>query len=63
MKQDELKVWEIIKKYPDELGFILQEQNYEKYLDTFCEEDRNNIPITEEQFNIVKNYFTKMGEQ
>ena len=59
MSNEELKVWEIIKQYPDELGFILQEANYEMYLDTFSEEDRNNVPITEEQFNLVKNFFNK----
>jgi len=59
MSNEELKVWEIVKQYPDELGFILQERNYEMYLDTFDEEDRPNVPITEEQFNLVKNFFQK----
>ncbi len=57
--EDEYEIWEIIKQNPDELGFILQEQNYEMYLDTFDEEDRQNVPITEEQFNLVKNFFQK----
>jgi len=61
MKQDELKVWEIIKNNPGELGFILQEKNYAAYVDTFGASDE--IPITEEEFNLVKNYFTKMGKQ
>jgi len=61
MKQDELKVWEIIKENPGELGFILQEKDYTAYINTFGASD--NIPITEEEFNLVKNYFTKMGKQ
>lgn len=59
MKQDELKVWEIIKENPGELGFILQEKDYATYVDTFGASD--DIPITEEEFNLVKDYFTKMG--
>lgn len=61
MKQDELKVWEVIKNNPGELSFILQEKNYAMYVETFDVND--DIPITEEEFNLVKDYFTKMGEQ
>lgn len=61
MKQDELKVWEVIKNNPGELGFILQEKNYAMYVETFDVND--DIPVTEEEFNLVKDYFTKMGKQ
>lgn len=61
MKQDELKVWEVIKNNPGELSFILQEKNYAMYVETFDVND--DIPITEEEFNLVKDYFTKMGKQ
>ena len=61
MKQDELKVWEVIKNNPGELSFILQEKNYAMYVETFDIND--DIPITEEEFNLVKDYFTKMGKQ
>ena len=61
MKQDELKVWEVIKNNPGELSFILQEKNYAMYVETFDLND--DIPITEEEFNLVKDYFTKMGKQ
>ena len=61
MKQDELKVWEVIKNNPGELSFILQEKNYAMYVETFGIND--DIPITEEEFNLVKDYFTKMGKQ
>ena len=60
LKYEELKIWSIIKKYPEELGMILQCKDYEEYKSTFsdidCEEE---IEITEEQFNLVKNFFTK----
>ena len=61
MKQDELKVWEVIKNNPGELSVILQEKNYAMYVETFDIND--DIPITEEEFNLVKDYFTKMGKQ
>ena len=61
MKQNELKVWEVIKNNPGELSFILQEKNYAMYVETFDLND--DIPITEEEFNLVKDYFTKMGKQ
>lgn len=61
MKQDELKVWKVIKNNPGELGFILQEKNYAMYVETFDVND--DIPVTEEEFNLVKDYFTKMGKQ
>lgn len=58
MTDIELKVWEIIKDNPGELGFILQEKNYQMYCDTFNDEK----PIlTEEQYTLVKDYFTQRG--
>lgn len=58
MTDIELKVWEIIRDNPGELGFILQEKNYQMYCDTF----NDDKPIlTEEQYNLVKDYFTKRG--
>ena len=58
MKQDEQKVWELIKKYPDELGFVLQERDYNAYVDTFGASD--HVILSEEEFNLIKNFFTKM---
>ena len=57
-KYDELKVWNIIKQYPEELGMILDCKNYEEYKQTFSDIDcEDEIEITEEQFNIVKKFF------
>lgn len=53
---DEVKVWKIIKENPEELGFILQEDNYHKYASDF---NFNEAPITEEEFYLVRNYFLK----
>jgi len=59
---DELEIWELIKQYPDELGFVLQEKDYAMYCDTFSYEgtgDLGDIVLTEEQFNKIKNFFSK----
>ena len=53
--EHEYDVWEIIKHNPGELGFILQEKDYAAYVDTFGAAD--TIPLTEEQFLKVKNFF------
>ena len=59
-KYDELKVWNIVKQYPEELGMILECKNYEEYKQTFSDIDcEDEIEITEEQFYIVKNFFNK----
>lgn len=57
---EEIKVWKIVKNFPNELGFIIQEPDYQKYCETFYGQ-QEEIKLTEEQFNIVKNYFTKRG--
>ena len=61
LSKNEKRVWDLIKKYPGELSFILQEKSYAMYVETFDVND--DIPITEEEFNLVKDYFTKMGKQ
>ena len=55
---DELEVWELIKQNPGELGFVLQEKNYEMYLDTFGASDE--IPLTEKEFYLIKNFFENL---
>ena len=59
LRKNEKRVWDLIKKYPDELGFVLQEKNYTAYVETFSAAD--SIPLTEEDFNLIKDFFTKMG--
>jgi len=59
-KYKELKIWDIVKKYPEELGMIIQCKDYEEYKSTFSDINlEEEIEITEEQFNLVKNFFTK----
>ena len=56
---EEIEVWNLIKKYPDELGFVLQEKDYDAYVDTFGASDA--VPLTEAQFNLIKHFFQSIG--
>ena len=60
LTDEELSVWEVIREHPGELGFILQERDYNAYIDTFGASDQ--VILTEEQFNLVKNYFNRIGK-
>ena len=59
--KEEAEIFNLIKQYPDELGFVLQERDYAAYVDTFGASDE--VILTEEQFNLLKNYFTKLKER
>ena len=60
ISRNEKKVWEIIKRYPEELSFILQEKDYNAYLDTYNMSD--DVILTEAEFNLVKEFFRKRGQ-
>ena len=60
ISRNEKKVWEIIKRYPEELSFILQEKDYNAYLDTYGMSD--DVILTEAEFNLVKEFFRKRGQ-
>ncbi len=55
--QGDLEILNLVKAYPDELGFVLQEKDYAAYVDTFGASDE--VVLTEEQFYKLKQYFTK----
>ena len=57
---EEIEVWNLIKQYPDELGFVLQEKDYDAYVDTFGASDQ--VPLTEAQFNLIKHFFEYLGK-
>lgn len=60
LKYEELKILSIVKKYPEELGMILQCKDYKEYELTFYIAGIDCGPeISEEQFNLIKNFFTK----
>lgn len=59
--EKELRVFEIIDKYPDELGFVLDSNTYEDYVKTYITLDEKLEQIkpvlSEKQFNILKEHF------
>ena len=60
ISRNEKKVWEIIKRYPEELSFVLQEKDYNAYLDTYSMSD--DVILTEVEFNLIKEFFRKRGQ-
>ena len=55
----DLQVLELIKKHPDELGFICDCENYSEYVRTFldAEMELEDVAYTEEEFNFIKGAF------
>lgn len=56
---DESYIWDLVKKHPGELGFILQAKTYEDYIATYT--DIGGTPeeaaYTELEFNNLKAFF------
>ena len=61
---DDSYIFDIIKKHPDELGFVLQEENYEMYKDTYVGAGGKpeDAELTEQEFNAIKMYFKNIEE-
>ena len=55
-------IFDLIKKHPDELGFVLQEATYEMYQDTSVGAGGKpeDAELSEQEFNAIKAYFTKL---
>lgn len=55
----ELDVYYLVKRYPDELGIVLQSKNYAEYKQTFYDINLTDedIPLSEESFNLIKEHF------
>lgn len=58
---DEVKVWNLVKKYPDEIGFVLGCKDYLAYLETYLtvvnDETEIKPDLTEEEFKVLKQFF------
>ena len=62
IKEEEYEIWELIKKYPDELGFVLQEKSYVEYCNTFIDAgmvNESEVVLTEEEFYKIKRFFER----
>ena len=53
------ELFDLIDKDPGELGFILQAETYDKYIETFTEIGlkTTDAPYSIEEFNKLKSYF------
>ena len=58
---DEVKVWNLVKKHPDELSFVLGCKNYEEYIETYegLVNDISEVQpdLTKEEFDTLKAFF------
>lgn len=56
---DDAYVFDIIKKHPGELGFVLQESDYKAYKETYVSAGltSEDAELTEPEFNALKAYF------
>ena len=63
MNKEEKQVWNLVKKHPDELGFVLQAEDYSEYISTYTDigMKAEDADLTEEEFNVIKNYFKSLG--
>lgn len=53
------QVWDLVKKHPGELGFILQCKDYAAYIATYTDigGSTEEAAYTEDEFNSLKAYF------
>jgi len=56
---DEAYIWDLVKKHPGELGFILQAKTYEEYVATYTDigGKPEDAVYTELEFNNLKAFF------
>lgn len=53
------ELFDLICKDPGELGFIIQEKDYDAYIETFTSigGSAEDAPYTREEFNTLKEFF------
>lgn len=61
---EEAYIFDLIKKHPDELGFVLQEKDYEAYKNTYvgAKGTEEEVELSEQEFNNLKKYFNSLKE-
>ena len=55
----EAYIWELVKRDPEEVGFVLQAKTYEEYLATYTDigGKAEDAVYLETEFNAIKHYF------
>lgn len=56
---NESYIWDLVKRDPGEIGFVLQEKNYADYISTYTDigEKPEDATYNEHEFKALKDYF------
>ena len=56
---DEAYIFDLIKKYPEELGFVLESKTYDDYVKTYTDAGgmREEATLSKQEFEALKDYF------
>ena len=56
---DEAYIFDLIKKYPEELGFVLESKTYDDYVKTYTDAGgtKKEAELSKQEFEALKDYF------
>ena len=56
---DEAYIFDLIKKYPEELGFVLESKTYDDYVKTYTDAGgmKEEAELSKQEFEALKDYF------
>ena len=56
---DEAYIFDLIKKYPEELGFVLESKTYDDYVKTYTDAGgmKEEATLSKQEFETLKDYF------
>ena len=56
---DEAYIFDLIKKYPEELGFVLESKTYNDYIKTYTDAGgmKEEAELSKQEFEALKDYF------
>lgn len=60
---NEAYIWDLVKKHPGELGFVLSYDTYEEYLKTYETVPDEEPELTENEYTALRNFFTSLEEK
>ena len=55
-------IFDLIKENPEEISFVLQSKDYEEYKQSYETVPGEDIILSEDKFNNLKNFFNKLEE-
>ena len=56
---DDAYIFDLIKKYPEELGFVLESNTYDDYVKTYTDAGgiKEEAELSKQEFEVLKDYF------